>query len=143
MTLRRTHGTHLATWVVTVLLVVPLLGLSLWGSWRLLFWGVVAAAPHAHYGPAAGMTTPGAMPPGVDAMLVGGWGTSAGASLTVLVVVGFLALVCILLAVVALAERTEDTLATLEEAYVRGELDDEEYTRQRRVLAGERSGRTS
>ncbi|AUV83195.1 hypothetical protein C2R22_17370 [Salinigranum rubrum] len=143
MALRRTHGAHLAAWVVTVLLVVPLLGLSLWGSWRLLFWGVVAAAPHAHYGPAAGTTAPGAMPPGVDAMLVGGAGSSAGVSLTMLVVVGFLVLVCVLLAMSAVAARTDDALATLEEAYVRGELDDEEYTRRRRTLVGERPGRTS
>ena len=143
MTPRRTHGAHLAAWVVTVLLVVPLLGLSLWGSWRLLFWGVVAAAPHAHYGPAAGTTVPGAMPPGVDAMLVGGPGSSAGVSLAILVVVGFLALVGILLAMVAFAARTDDALATLEEAYVRGELDDEEYTRLRRALDGERPCRTS
>jgi hypothetical protein len=140
MTTRRTHWAHLAVWGAAFLLAVPLLGAVLWGAWRLLFWGVVAAAPH-HYGPAAGVTAPSAMPPGVDTMVVAAWGSAPGAPLTLVVGLGFLVLVCTLLAAVAFGERREDALAALEEAHVRGEVDDEEFTRRRRALVPERSDR--
>lgn len=112
MSTRFTRGAHLATGVATVLLAIPLFGLLVWGAWRLLFWGVVASAPHAHYGPAAGMATPDAMPPGVDTMLAGGWLLGPGGSVALLVV-GFLALALLL---VVVAERAREPLATFEEA---------------------------
>lgn len=113
MSTRFTRGAHLLTGIVTVLLAIPLFGLLIWGAWRLLFWGVVASAPHAHYGPAAGMATPDAMPPGVDTMLTGGVVSGPGGSVALLV--GLLALACLLLLVVA-AERTTEPPAALEEA---------------------------
>jgi hypothetical protein len=108
MTLTRTHGGQLVTGVVTVLLAIPLFGLLLWGAWRLLFWGVVAAAPHAHYGPAAGMATPSAVPPGVDAVLLGGWLSAPAPTVGTLVVAAVLALACLMLAVSVLTARTGD-----------------------------------
>jgi hypothetical protein len=141
MTIRRTHWAHLTVWGAAVLLAVPLLGAVLWGAWRLLFWGVVAAAPH-HYGPAAGVTAPSAIPPGVETMVVAGWSSTPGASLTMVVGLGFLVLVCILLAAVVFGARRTDALAALEEAHVRGEVDDEEFARRRRALVPDRSDRT-
>ena len=108
MTIRRTHWAHLAVWGAAVLLAVPLLGAVLWGAWRLLFWGVVAGAPHAHYGPAAGLATPSALPPGVDSMLFGGTLVGSGGSVVTLLVVGLLAFAFLLLVGSLLTPRTRD-----------------------------------
>ncbi|WP_318568395.1 hypothetical protein [Salinigranum marinum] len=146
MTTRRTHGVHLATGAITVLLAVPVLGVLLWGAWRLLFWGVVAVAPHAQYGPAAGMTTPSAIPPGIDTMFAGGGLSGTGSSLSTLVAVGVVVVV-VLLASVAVTPRAGDDLATLEETAVHGGVgegsDEEVARRRRRALTGDPRDRTS
>jgi hypothetical protein len=140
MTTRQTQGVHLATGAVAVLLVIPVLGVLLWGAWRLLFWGVVAAAPHAQYGPAAGVTTPSAMPPGVDTVFAGGGLSDPGVAPATLVAV--VVLVLVVLAGVAVTPRADDDLATFEEATVHGGVGDGEVAR-RRGLAGDPRDRTS
>ncbi|WP_136589582.1 hypothetical protein [Salinigranum halophilum] len=140
MTSRFTRGVHLTTGVVTVLLAIPVLGVLLWGAWRLLFWGVVAAAPHAQYGAAAGMPAPSAMPPGVDTMVVGGTLSGAGGSLTLLAV-GSLVLVVLLLVAPSVTARVGDGPAPPGETSVPGEADDEDAPRPRRTLTGGRAGR--
>jgi len=140
MTTRQTQGVHLATGAVAVLLVIPVLGVLLWGAWRLLFWGVVAAAPHAQYGPAAGVTTPSAMPPGVEAVFAGGGLSSTGVPPSTLVAVGVAVLALVLFAGVAVTPRGDDDPATFGEATVHGGIGDGEVARRRTLTGDPRDG---
>ena len=108
MTSRLTRSARLATGLAVVVLAVPVFGVLLWGAWRLLFWGVVGAAPHVRYGHASGMASPGPLPPGTDALLVGS-GVPGVTPWTTVTVGVFVALVFVLVAVVIVTGRERDT----------------------------------
>ena len=67
-----TRGSHLLAAVVAGLLVISVFAALVWGTWRLLFWGVVDASPHVRGVHPTGMPVPDAMPLGTESMLTGG-----------------------------------------------------------------------
>jgi hypothetical protein len=121
---------RLVTAVSVALLAIPVLGALIWGTWRLLFWAVVDAAPSVRHAHPSGMPVPSAMPPGTDAIVVAGEIPFLGIGLTPtgIVLLTLVTLGVIVLAVVSLAfarDPSGETLAPSNHASTRGDVDDE------------------
>ena len=67
-----TRGAHFLAAVVVGLLAIPIVAALVWGTWRLVFWGVVDASPHVRGVHPGGLPVPDTMPPGMGSTLTGG-----------------------------------------------------------------------